>query len=257
MPETRARMPEPLARARPIKQLDHEQASTGTGLRPSMALASGDRPFEWGDTSSGEAAHRFGDHVTFWDSLGSKPQDVIGWLTRKAGRGQLMVESSPATARADSPPSSPPCEPTGGGEEESSQASQASIPHTPPVPYSPVASSKALPAGAVAATRLSDSGTNLVRYADGAKCESRSSEEPDSDCDSPSPTTSSEYPLGFCTECKVPIAGAVFMLQDRPYCCQRHRLSAYSSKGGRDHSSAGPAPVSQAQGLLATYRTWI
>ena len=33
--------------------------------------------------------------------------------------------------------------------------------------------------------------------------------------------------LQMCFECTNLIAGAIFMLNDRPYCCQRHRLSAY------------------------------
>jgi hypothetical protein len=69
-----------------------------------------------------------------------------------------------------------------------------------------------------------------------------------------------------CSECGECIQGAVFMLHDMPYCCPRHRLSAYhkmeASRGSQ--SSGRLAPVVETRGetrpptgLLAKYATWM
>jgi hypothetical protein len=41
----------------------------------------------------------------------------------------------------------------------------------------------------------------------------------------PSPQVASH--ITMCCDCAHPIVGAVYMLNDRSYCCQRHRLNAY------------------------------
>ena len=66
-----------------------------------------------------------------------------------------------------------------------------------------------------------------------------------------------------CSECEAPIAGALFMLNDNAYCCQRHRLVAYHkferdvirsrSLGVAEQSPAGLAPT----GVRASFRAWI
>jgi hypothetical protein len=63
--------------------------------------------------------------------------------------------------------------------------------------------------------------------------------------------------LEVCSECKEPISGAVFMLLDRAYCCQRHRLKAYtkSDRSGKLISVSG-GPCSPT-GLQAQYGTWL
>ena len=63
----------------------------------------------------------------------------------------------------------------------------------------------------------------------------------------------------------MPIQGAVFMLHDQAYCCQRHRLVAYhknereAQKGGA--AAAAPPPVSQGSqyttGLRSQFGTWM
>ena len=65
------------------------------------------------------------------------------------------------------------------------------------------------------------------------------------------------------SECEAPIAGALFMLNDNAYCCQRHRLVAYHkferdvirsrSLGVAEQSPAGLAPT----GVRASFRAWI
>ena len=79
-----------------------------------------------------------------------------------------------------------------------------------------------------------------------------------------------------CMECGMLIQGAVFMLHDQAYCCQRHRLVAYhkTEKGGNGSSSSSAgggaasgaqqqppssprSPASPATGLRATYATWM
>ena len=66
-----------------------------------------------------------------------------------------------------------------------------------------------------------------------------------------------------CSECEAPIAGALFMLNDNAYCCQRHRLVAYHkferdvirsrSLGVAEQSPAGLATT----GVRASFRAWI
>jgi len=71
--------------------------------------------------------------------------------------------------------------------------------------------------------------------------------------------------LQQCHECLCTIDGAVFMLNDRAYCCQRHRLSAYHKserqrKDAHSHSSKphlASAACTAQTGLRATYRTWL
>ena len=62
--------------------------------------------------------------------------------------------------------------------------------------------------------------------------------------------------VGSCTECGEAITGAVFMLHDMPYCCQRHRLVAYHKmeREGKGGSSSPAAPPTS--GLRAAYATW-
>ena len=66
--------------------------------------------------------------------------------------------------------------------------------------------------------------------------------------------------LRTCAECNEPIAGAVFMLHDSPYCCQRHRLSAYhktEKRRAQETPDVAPiAPCSSGVGLAARYGTW-
>jgi len=57
-----------------------------------------------------------------------------------------------------------------------------------------------------------------------------------------------------CAECQAPITGAVFMLHDRGYCCQRHRLVAYhkSERSSNCHARVVVSPT----GLRAQYGAW-
>lgn len=61
-----------------------------------------------------------------------------------------------------------------------------------------------------------------------------------------------------CSECSMLITGAVFMLHDLPYCCQRHRLTAYQKmeKEGRG-SRRGEADSLPSTGLRASFSSWI
>lgn len=66
-----------------------------------------------------------------------------------------------------------------------------------------------------------------------------------------------------CMECKEPIEGSVFMLNDLPYCCQRHRLVAYHKgeqlrkQQGELYSLSGPTtPSPHETGLRQAYATW-
>ena len=75
-------------------------------------------------------------------------------------------------------------------------------------------------------------------------------------------------------ECETPIVGAIFMLHDQPYCCQRHRLVAYHKNeregqrapNGSAIASAPPSPamppapgspLMQPTGLRASFPTWM
>ena len=77
-----------------------------------------------------------------------------------------------------------------------------------------------------------------------------------------------------CMECETPIVGAIFMLHDQPYCCQRHRLVAYHKNeregqrapNGSAIASAPPSPamppapgspLMQPTGLRASFPTWM
>ena len=71
-----------------------------------------------------------------------------------------------------------------------------------------------------------------------------------------------------CVECGTGIAGAIFMLHDQPFCCQRHRLLAYHRGlgGGKGHSTQSPTLLQNmpencknvnGTGLLASYRSWL
>ena len=66
--------------------------------------------------------------------------------------------------------------------------------------------------------------------------------------------------LRTCAECDESIVGAVFMLHDAPYCCQRHRLAAYHKAEKRkalDGPDVAPiAPCSSGTGLAARFGTW-
>jgi len=64
--------------------------------------------------------------------------------------------------------------------------------------------------------------------------------------------------LRTCTECNEHIEGSVFMLQDLPYCCQRHRLTAYH-KMERRRKEQGPrydTPRLEVSGLRQTFGSW-
>ena len=63
----------------------------------------------------------------------------------------------------------------------------------------------------------------------------------------PAPLMPLRSPLGICDECGCSIEGPIFMLNDRAYCCQRHRLSAYH-KGEKAKSEAAKA---RAEGRLS------
>ena len=64
--------------------------------------------------------------------------------------------------------------------------------------------------------------------------------------------------LSTCSECQASISGAVFMLHDRPFCCQRHRLAAYHKLDRSDGRRATlPTADDQPCGLRAQYERWI
>ena len=65
-----------------------------------------------------------------------------------------------------------------------------------------------------------------------------------------------------CTECQIKIEGPVFMLNDHPYCCQRHRLLAYHKYergqiNARGLSASAPAILYAQSGLRASFQAWI
>lgn len=68
--------------------------------------------------------------------------------------------------------------------------------------------------------------------------------------------------LQSCGECRSQIDGPVFMLNDRAYCCQRHRLAAYhkqereSQQGSLVEASTGSVDL-EYSGLRASFRAWI
>jgi len=62
--------------------------------------------------------------------------------------------------------------------------------------------------------------------------------------------------LNTCAECNETIGGAIFMLNDQPYCCQRHRLAAYHKAEKQRLSSKGAPPLSLGSGLAAQFGTW-
>jgi len=124
--------------------------------------------------------------------------------------------------------------PTGGG--LSAQRDDLDVPPTP----STVEALAAAPAAAAAAA--------AAAHAQAAAAEP------------PAPADSTSAPrLRTCAECQEPICGAVFMLHDQPYCCQRHRLAAYHSAANKRRSSSteNVAPAATAAtGLAAKYGTW-
>eukprot|EP00325_Prymnesiales_sp_UTEX-LB-985_P021361 CAMPEP_0174728226 /NCGR_PEP_ID=MMETSP1094-20130205/51344_1 /TAXON_ID=156173 /ORGANISM="Chrysochromulina brevifilum, Strain UTEX LB 985" /LENGTH=204 /DNA_ID=CAMNT_0015930105 /DNA_START=144 /DNA_END=755 /DNA_ORIENTATION=+ len=69
------------------------------------------------------------------------------------------------------------------------------------------------------------------------------------------PRPSLAPPLYNCMECNEAITGAVFMLQDRAYCSQRHRLAAYH-KSERSNHDCCRVRDHQGQGLRAIYGSW-
>lgn len=73
---------------------------------------------------------------------------------------------------------------------------------------------------------------------------------------------SAEHPSICCTECGACITGAVFMLHDQPYCCQRHRLAAYHKMEKEGQRGLTPAQgsthsLSTSTGLRASYASWL
>jgi len=64
-----------------------------------------------------------------------------------------------------------------------------------------------------------------------------------------------------CIECQIKIEGPVFMLNDHPYCCQRHRLLAYHKYergqiNARGLSASATAGYAQS-GLRASFQAWM
>mmetsp|Transcript_8886 Transcript_8886/g.19236 ORF Transcript_8886/g.19236 Transcript_8886/m.19236 type:complete len:299 (-) Transcript_8886:450-1346(-) len=70
----------------------------------------------------------------------------------------------------------------------------------------------------------------------------------------------SAKPLRSCEECHSAIDGPVFMLHDRAYCCQRHRLAAYHKQEERQQRMGDTSlqpPSQAASGLRASFASWI
>ena len=61
--------------------------------------------------------------------------------------------------------------------------------------------------------------------------------------------------LSRCSSCDAQIEGPVFMLNDRPYCCQRHRLQAFQKAVHGSESLPPLAPIG-AVGLRASFSSW-
>lgn len=64
-----------------------------------------------------------------------------------------------------------------------------------------------------------------------------------------------------CAECAEVIPGAIYMLNDRAYCCQRHRLVAYH-KHERERKplvplTFGPSGAAEGTGLRASFGSWL
>lgn len=76
---------------------------------------------------------------------------------------------------------------------------------------------------------------------------------------SPLPAPAVEPAVLTCMECAATISGAIFMLHDQSYCCQRHRLVAYhkQEKEGKRPPPAPTVSVASPQGLRATYGSWM
>ena len=68
--------------------------------------------------------------------------------------------------------------------------------------------------------------------------------------------------MNSCSECQSDFTGPSFMLNDRAYCCQRHRLLAYHKfeRGQIDHPgfrSTDEPDRLLASGVRASFRAWI
>mmetsp|Transcript_2466 Transcript_2466/g.4790 ORF Transcript_2466/g.4790 Transcript_2466/m.4790 type:complete len:317 (-) Transcript_2466:111-1061(-) len=68
--------------------------------------------------------------------------------------------------------------------------------------------------------------------------------------------------VNSCSECQADFTGPSFMLNDRAYCCQRHRLLAYHKfeRGQIDHPGFQNTDDPQsllASGVRASFRAWI
>lgn len=68
--------------------------------------------------------------------------------------------------------------------------------------------------------------------------------------------------VNSCSECQADFTGPSFMLNDRAYCCQRHRLLAYHKfeRGQIDHPGFRNTDSPQsllASGVRASFRAWI
>ncbi len=62
---------------------------------------------------------------------------------------------------------------------------------------------------------------------------------------------------GICAECGERITGCVFMLSDRAYCCQRHRLVAYHKLESDVHLKPTNPLSAPAPGLRGAYTSWM
>jgi len=201
----------------------------------------------------------------------SNPQ-VVGWLTglaNGAAAPQLSHEDHAHQSRSSSrsasrsasrsPPDSPPTMPTGGeelppnecGEQHQQPASAIAGSEDEALAVSRECVQRAIDAGDT--SELPDVGstphTNSILQRSSSTLALKADE------------AGSAMPLELCTECRAPITGAVFMLHDRAYCCQRHRLTAYHkserTSKQRGGSSSSVAPPFSPTGLRAQYSSWM
>lgn len=268
---------------------DHQDVGPtgGTGQDP---------PSFWGTVLKPRGA---GSPVAKSESSGSKKaSNVLGWLAGFGGRGNGGIGADAARADTGQPQVSSSSSsisdeaPTGGrregGEAALVFAAESSRQH-PPNDASSLhggvprlnsgerGATGGLPEVAITPVTASVVGhhgasAHAPRHAPQPVRTASSSSAHGGEPLAPSPHAADAHPVGtplavpaspglVCMECEMAIQGAVFMLHDQAYCCQRHRLVAYH-KNEREAQKGGAAPLLShgspyATGLRANFSTWM
>ena len=225
-------------------------AGFGSGGRSSSGVGKNPRPCSGGSTlQADDACHQSGSSSSSSSSHGEMPNPT-GGRENEATDGQASSPSAGAMPRKVGVPrlNSGERGPTGRLLEMTTM---------------PITTTMLLPSGVPPAQRQP---LPPVRAASAGSAMDGSLGSPLPRLASPPEPPPSASPGLRCKECHTPIQGAVFMLQDQSYCCQRHRLVAYhknekEGKGGETARFAPAAPLSpnipHATGLRASFSTWI